>query len=151
MNSSSTSSSNDFQQLQVLHGAMMMGAVLIAVFLGFMMTSDGAVADFAGLMKGFLLIAMVLMAAEISASNLIWRSRQAKIPATNDPAVKWMHYRTSCIIRWALLEGGVLISVVLTFLEQNLAGFCIAAVGLVFLLMAKPSRDYVADQYRISV
>ncbi len=151
MNNLQNPKTNNFQQLQVLHGALMAGAVLMSIVLGFLLTQDAAVADFSGLTKGLLAIALVLMSLEIVVSNFIWRSRQATIPTAGLPSEKWLHYRTACILRWALLEGGILISVVLTFLERNTAGFCITAVGLAFLFLARPSRDYVAEQYGLEV
>ncbi len=145
------SKTNDFQQLQIMHGALMVGAILVSIMLGFMMSGDGAVADFKGLTSRMLQIAAIVMVVEIALSFLLWQNRQSSIPITNDQAEKWMHYRSSCILRWACLEGGILICVVLSFLEQNPAGLSIAAVGLVFLFLARPSKEFVEEHYGIKV
>ncbi|MCF8246899.1 MAG: hypothetical protein K9J37_10535 [Saprospiraceae bacterium] len=151
MKNLSNPKTNDFQQLQVLHGALMAGAVLVSIMLGFIMSGDGAVADFTGLTSGMLQIAIIVMTVEIALSFVLWRNSQSSIPTTDEQSEKWTHYRSSCIIRWACLEGGVLICVVLSFLEQNPAGFSIAAVGLAFLFLARPSKAYVAEQYGMEV
>ncbi len=138
---------NDFQQLQVLHAALMVGAVAVCVVLGLVMSREGAVATFTGWSDGLLLIAAIVMAAEVAISYLLWRSRQASIPISAPLFDKWMHYRSSCILRWACLEGGILIAVLLSYLEQNPAGFSIAAIGLGFLFLARPSREYFVEHY----
>ena len=145
------SNTDQFKQLQIMPGALMAGAVLMSCVIGFLLTSDGAVANFASLTDGLLLFAIIIMAAEIVISFVLWNNRQSNIPTTNVQSEKWAHYRSSCILRWACLEGGVLISIILSFLEQNPAGFSIAALGLGFLFLARPSREYVAEQYGINV
>lgn len=149
MNSLQNPKASEFQQLQILHGALMAGATLVSIMLGFLLVRDGALADYSKFTSGFLPIAAAIMFMEIAISFTIWNRRQSNIPVTNVASEKWLHYRSSCILRWALLEGGILISVILTFLERNPAGFCIPAVGLVFLFLARPSRDYVAEQYKL--
>ena len=123
---------------------------MICLVLGFVMSREGKVASFTGWTDGLLLYAMIFMAFEIGISHLLWNNRQSNIPVTNVQTEKWMHYRTSCILRWACLQGGILISVILSYLEQNTAGFAIAAVGLAFLFLARPSRDYVAENYGLN-
>lgn len=142
---------NDFKQIQILHGALMAGAMLMSIVIGGLLYSEGASADYAGLGSGFLLIAAVIMVLEISVSNVIWNNRQSNIPVTNVATEKWAHYRSSSILRWALLEGGIILSVVLTYMEKNLAGFIITAIGLAFLYLARPSRDYVSEKYGLNV
>ncbi len=111
------------------------------------MSREGAVATFSGWSDGLLLIAAIVMMAEIVLSFLLWSNRQSKIPVAGLLFEKWMHYRSSCIFRWACLEGGILIAVVLSYLEQNPAGFSIAAIGLGFLFLARPSREYFVEHY----
>lgn len=141
---------DNFKQLQILHGALMMGAIFISIVLGYLLTNEAAITDYAGLGSGFLAIAAAIMAVEVVISYLIWNKRQSNIPATNVATEKWAHYRSSCILRWAMLEGGIFLSVVLTYLEQNLAGFVITAIGLAFLFLARPSRDYVSEKYGLN-
>ena len=68
MENLSNTKTNDFQQLQIMHGALMMGAVLMCIVLGYLMTNEGAVANFDGWSHGLLLIATIVMGAEICPS-----------------------------------------------------------------------------------
>jgi len=128
----------------------MAGAILISCMLGFLLKRDGAVADYTGFTSGYLPIAAGILFMEIIISFVLWNKRQSEELTTKTTSEKWMHYRSACILRWALIEGGILISVVLTFLQQNLAGFVLVAIGLAFMFLARPNRDYVAEKYGLN-
>ena len=62
---------NDFQQLQILHAALMVGAISVCIVLGLVMSREGAVATFKGWSDGLLFIATIVMAAEVVVSYLL--------------------------------------------------------------------------------
>ena len=136
-----------FKQLQIMHLALVGGVVILSAVIGLLLSNKGAAADYSGIFQGFLLAASGILALQLVVSYLVWNKRQSGIPASAGSTEKMAHYQTSCILRWALIESGTLISVILTFLEQNLAGLAIAAVGLAFLFLAKPNKDYVMEKY----
>jgi hypothetical protein len=139
--------SGHFKQMQVLHTAMMVGVVMVAVILGGIISTEGTVTDYNGFVTGLLGIAAILMAAVLTVSQLIWNKRQGEIPNLKTADEKWMHYRSASIVRWAMIEGSIFFAICMVFVEKNLAGYLLVAVGLAFLYLARPNRDYAAEKY----
>ncbi len=149
MNNLTKPAAADFKALQVLHLALMIGAILMTSVLGFIMSSDGIAPAPISWLEGFPLYAIVIMAFEIVMSFVLWNMRQSKLPTNATVDEKLMHYRSSCILRWACLEGGVLISVIFAFLAHNPAIFAVSTVGLALMFLARPSKDYLMEKYGV--
>lgn len=139
-----------FKSLQILFMALMGGAILMATLMGFLISTEGEVKESTNWLEGFPLYAILLMAAEVVASYFLWNMRQSKLPdAGASAADKLAHYRSACILRWACLQGAVLVSIIFAFLDRNPMIFAVSAVGLALLFLARPSKDYFSEKYGV--
>jgi hypothetical protein len=147
MNSLQSNFSAKFKQLQILHLALVGGAVFMGCIIWFLMPNTGILATTINWFEGLPLISIIVMAVEIALSYFVWFSRQSKIPATASANEKWNHYQSSCVIRWACLQGATLITIVFAHLVQHPYIFGVSAVGLALLIIARPSKDYLMEKY----
>jgi hypothetical protein len=147
MNNLQNSVNTKFKQLQTLHIALMLGALLMGSVLWFLIKSQAGEPSPINWLEGFPLYALIIMVVQVAASTLLWSNRQSKLPSAGTADEKWAHFSSSCILRWACLDGGILVSIVLAYLALQPEIFAISAAGLVLLFLARPSKEYLSEKY----
>lgn len=60
-------------------------------------------------------------------------------------------YRTSLIMRWALVEGFNLLILIMAFLQQDKSLLLLFGAGLVFFFSLKPSAPAFSEAYELSL
>lgn len=83
-------------------------------------------------------------------SFLLYRRRLAKGVQLESLTEKLEHYRVSCIMRWAMLEFGILIVVVLAMIDGNYPLFLVYALGVAIFAFTRPGIDDFKSEYSIN-
>ncbi len=138
-----------FQQLNVLYYALLVGQVLFAAVVYFLLSNDmtdHALPD-ASLFQW--LVPPVIMAGA-GAAYLLNRQRQAQLDQLADLPAKTDHYRSSVIIRSALMEGANLFAVIAALIDVNMTYLFYFAVGLLAFIYFRPSKDEFSSAYDLS-
>jgi len=127
--------SKDMRELNILHRALAVGASLIIGVFYYLIGDDlrlDATSTFFYLGFGAIIFGVIFSEWFYKFSI---KQNSEKDYADYDSAL-W-DYRAANIRRWALIEGPILISTVLMFIDSNMYLLFAAIVGLFFLLYSK--------------
>ncbi len=139
-----------FRNLAIVHGALLGGLVLLAGVAYYLNTGPGLPAEYSvegGLMPW---IVPAAVAAGVAMAYLVNRRRLAAAPAKASAAERWSHYRTTCFLRWGIVEGPVILSFLFFLLDEDWNYLLYGLAGLAFLALLRPARVELERYYRFS-
>lgn len=127
-----------FSILRLLHLSMMAAVIIFGLITHFVLipVQDFKPNDYAAL---FINIAAVYLAIAVALSYWLFGLRVQAAKQQNSLSDKLNTYRAATIIRFALIEGALLLTVVFYLLTGNLVLLGIAGVGLVVLALLHPN------------
>ncbi|MEO1258111.1 MAG: hypothetical protein AAFZ15_04915 [Bacteroidota bacterium] len=134
-----------FKQTQILYYGMFIGQAFMALVIFYLMQEgpeNSPVSPFDIIIPGAVVMGFAV-------SYFIGQQRKNAIPVNGSMQEKLDHYRTTNIIKWALLEGGNLISLVLTFATANTNYLLWFGLGLAAFVLLRPSKDKFMEEYQI--
>lgn len=141
---SGITSKDYFNHLGVLHSSLFMGPVLfalISIFINRTKTPlDGELSTI------FLFMVPLFAIGAIIGSHLISKSQLAAIKTKAELSDKLQDYRGLIILRYALIEGAALFSIVTYFLTANFILLGIGALLVIFLGIQRPTKAKVAKE-----
>ena len=138
-----------FRQIITLYYALLAGQILFCLVAVFALDSPSPMqSGWPGEPLGMVL--PILMAGGMMTAFLINNKRMASAAAEPDLDAKMAHYRTSVIIRSALLEGVNLFCIVGYLLEHNITFLYFFAAGILVFLYFRPSIKEFIQHYGIS-
>ncbi len=143
------SSNNEFKGIYILYYALLAGQVLIALIMSFLIIDAEKIFSWE-MSNPFHLIAPILMLSCISMSSLLFTKRMEEAKSIKSLYKKLEHYRSSIILRSALLEGANLICIIFYFLEFNYLFLLLFFIGLAALLLIRPSEEMFKEKYRLT-
>ena len=86
----------------------------------------------------------------IIASQFFQRKQMEGLPTSAPLSEKLAHFRKWGIVKWAVAEGGNLVSLILTFLFGNITTYIWFGVGVLMFAFLRPTLDKFATDYQIS-
>lgn len=142
------SSEPDFRSLQVLFYAFLTGLLIFMFVIIFLILEAPGVEQYLlGPGKDLLLTGLYALTT-IAISRFIDRMRQRQIPAMQRVAhPDFAHYRSTVILRLALLEGAGLLTILLAFVTRNLQLFTVTALVLMAFWLARPREEEFRERY----
>jgi hypothetical protein len=126
---------------------MLAGQVLIGLILWYLMMGK---ANQSELYPGYKWIAPVAVLGCIAVSFLLGNKHREGIPALTKLDEKLDHFRRTSIVRYALVEGGNLIAVLLAFMSSDDSLLLWFALGIAAFVLLRPSLDDFAGRYSLS-
>ena len=139
---------DQFKAIQILHLALMIGTILPFTLLWFFQPPviDMEVSNAVfGIVLPFLVIGAAIIGTFLSKKN------KERVSAKDPIVDKLANFRSSGIIRWALIEGASLMSFVIFFMiEPNILCLIAFAFGLFALAVLRPTVDGFATEYGLS-
>jgi hypothetical protein len=126
-----------FTSLRIIHAALLLGMIVFFLIIRFvLLTSD--IIDKSTVTDIFLLyIPPILLAVAILAGWLLFKS-QLKQSEGKILTLKLMDYRAALIVRWALLEGAVLFSLIMFLIYADRYFMGVALVGMAAFTFLRP-------------
>ncbi|MEL6922741.1 MAG: hypothetical protein AAFO94_01755, partial [Bacteroidota bacterium] len=96
-------------------------------------------------------IGMIVLMS-VSMSVILYRMRLKNVQTSTAMGLeeKITAFRSNSIMRWALLEGAALCSIILYFLEGNYLYLIYYCVPIVVLIMARPTIDGFIRDYQLN-
>ncbi|MCB1319297.1 MAG: hypothetical protein KDK34_03530 [Leptospiraceae bacterium] len=138
-----------FRQINTLYYSMLGGQVLFAVVAVFLLEHPQAFRSGWPAAPLGLVLPLVAVGA-LGAAFFINRKRLAEGSAESDLEAKLAHYRSTVIVRSALVEGMTLMSIVFFMLELNTTYLVFFGLGLLVFLYFRPSGDEFSRYYGLS-
>jgi hypothetical protein len=138
-----------FTTLRILHAAMLLGMIVFFLIIRFaLLTSD--IIDNAMVTDTFLLyIPPIIIGVGILAGWMLFKN-QLKQSEDKILTLKLMDYRAALIIRWALLEGAVLIALVLFLIYADRYFMGVALVGMAAFTFLRPDPRKAVTHLNLS-
>ncbi len=134
-----------FKQTQILYYALFAGQAMIGLILFYLMQDNPqdreVVPPFSFIIPGAVLFG-------IAAAYFIGQKRQSDIPVNGIVQEKLEHFKSSSILKYALAEGGNLISLLLTFTMANSNYMIWFVIGLAVFILLRPKRDQFIEDIR---
>jgi hypothetical protein len=131
-----------FSILSTLHRAFLIGQVLFAVAAVAVRTTGQMEVD-AGKELGEILpiVALGLAIAGVAASHFLFSKRLETLRQRDGLAQKLQDYRSALILRWALLEGPVMLAIIAYMLTGNFLLLILIAAVVILFIFFRPSRS----------
>lgn len=129
---------------QLIFIALLMGMLVFGA-IAFFLNKDQAQLSI-NTQDPFTFIAPVLLVAGIFAGNFIYKKLLSQIRNAKNLQQKVGVYTSSSIIRYALIEGPVLFSIVAFLISANSFFLIFTVVGILYFLTLKPNPDKIARE-----
>ncbi len=125
--------------LALVSGQLLMCGVIVFLNMG-QETVTGSIFNY---------IAPIISLTTISVAFFLKGKHQEKARQLTDETQKLEHFRSSNIMRWALIEGGTITMIIFFFLEHNYIYLFLFALGMAAFTLLKPSEESLRENYRL--
>jgi hypothetical protein len=132
--------------LQIMFFALFAGSTIVLIMFYFM-APDGS-ESLSG--DGFIMYIPLVMLTLIAGAFYLGRNRIEAARQLRDLKQKMTAYRAALILRWALIEGSVLMTSVFFFLTRDIQLLIVAGVGIVIFALFFPSRERIITDLELS-
>jgi len=150
MNKKLLTSKEYFTSLTIVYFALLGGQVLLGAVSVFL-TQFNAVALTDGSLDAVLLIVVsVFTLGGLAASHLLFKNRLAKIEKSDSLILKTGQYRTSLILKLALIEGPTFFAAIGYLLTANYLFLLFFGGLLLFYLTQKPSKPKLISDLQLN-
>jgi hypothetical protein len=149
-----TTSGRYMRTLKTLHTVLLAGMMLFAAIAVILLGTKTFTGPEPGKMHDILkFLAPLAALSGFIGSTIIFKKQLDEINAALNSSLgqKLARYRTACIIRWALLEGPVILAVIGLLLTGNYYFYGpIIFLLLIFFLLYAPSEEKIKMQVKMS-
>ena len=135
-----------FRSIQILHGAMFMGVVMMLIILKFVLgIEDRSEGDYL-----FAMVGIGLAMSSLIIGNIIYNKKVEAIKKEQLPMMERLsQYQATFILNLALLEGPALVCLILHFLNGDPLLFYACLFMIVMLAMARPTEEKIMREFGI--
>lgn len=131
---------NDFRALQVLHGALLAGMLLLGVVSTFLIISHGPYVQLGSFEKTLQIIVVLLSVGGTAAGFTLFNKKIQAISPMDPVKDRLNAYRAAAIVRWALIEMPTLFSLIAFLLTGNYAFLALAIALLLVFAVVRPAK-----------
>jgi hypothetical protein len=135
------------KQLRLLFIAMLTGQLLLLVIIGSIVISKQSTQFWYTNQASFIILGLTTLTS-ISAI-IIPCSQLRKLRTEKDDDKLYAGYRTICIIRWTLLESGVMISTIGAYFFNQPVLLLFGISGIVLFILHYPTERKLFDELRL--
>ena len=140
-----------FKQTQVLFYALLAGQLMICLVL-LLISSKSHINPSLDMSFGDIkqLLMILLVPAAIMGSHYLYSNKSREGKQLKGFEEKLMHFRASSILRWALLEGVNLITLIFFFLTKNYFFLLIFGFGFLIFFFTRPTENGFTEDYKLN-
>lgn len=137
-----------FSTLAVIHAGLVVG-LLLFLSIAFYINATGKVAD--DVMRNiFIWVVPFIAASGVLVSSWIYKKRIREVRDVEDFRSRLSTYQTAIMIRWYILEGVALLSIVTYLITGDAFFFAIAGLLIVVLVMVRASRRQLVGDLQLN-
>ena len=133
---------NEFKALQILHMALLTGMALFTVISVFLVTK-GLIPANKALEKPLQVVALLVSVGATAAGFALFNKRIKSIQSTDTVASRIATYRAAAILRWALIEMPVLLSIISFILTGNYAFLALGIALILVFVVVRPAKPVI--------
>lgn len=147
---SDSSNRSYFQSLRIIHASILGGSILFLAVVRFLLIEPDDLATAAIDDPLILYLPAAVMLIGVLLGEFLFR-RQVKdarpLPELID---KLNAYRAACIVRWAAIEGPVLLATIFFMLYADKYFMAIALVGMALMAFARPTPEKAVQNLQLN-
>lgn len=140
-----------FKSTQILYLALLMGQMLFAGVVYFLLTPDNLNEVTTAPSSIFQNILPFVMVSSIGLAFYLYKIRLQQVPSMQDLSEKITHHRTTNIIRWAFIEGANFFALVVAMLEGTPFYLIYFGLGLLVFVFMRPTVNGFAKDYNLTL
>ncbi len=138
-----------FRSTFLLYIALLLGQIVFCFFVVFMVTQPDRPILKEGSDYPFLALLVIFLAA-----GAAWYMNQLRIKSIVSLEAnfegKLLHYRTTVLLRSAMVEAGNLFCLILALLENSLTPLLYFCIGILSFMYFKPNAKEVTELYKLN-
>lgn len=139
-----------FQSLRIIHAFILGGAILFLAFVRFLGIDPDDLATAAIEDPVILYLPAAFMLLGVLFGEFMFR-RQTKEASQHPELIDKLNaFRTACIMRWASMEGPVLLAIVFFLLYADKYFMAIALVGMALMAFARPTPQQAVKNLNLN-
>jgi hypothetical protein len=135
------------KSLNVIYLALILGQLAFMAVAIFIANDSLPDVENMSLLRTFIPVVSV---STVAISYVIYNKRREQGAELDDLTAKTLHYRTSNIIRWAVVEAGNLFAVVSVLLTGSMFFLIFFALGMGVFLVYRPTIKGFVNDYNLS-
>jgi len=132
----------DYKNLTILHRAMIAGSIMFFCIIIYLIQSGGRfnhnVDSIFFIIPAIAIPISILFGSKVYSTNI--NNATTRTFESYEDAV--MNFRATNIIKWALVEGMTLVSIVFGFIDANPYIFAATLIGIFFLITSSVKREH---------
>ncbi|MEM6768358.1 MAG: hypothetical protein AAF655_25695 [Bacteroidota bacterium] len=148
MNTHGQTSKEYLNYLQLIHAALIIGQLLFAGVAIFLISQGGPLSE--DLTDIFQLLAPILVLGGIAGSIFLPKTLLASAKESSDLSGKLQTYRSTSIIKFAILEAPSLVSLVAFLLTGNSFFLGLAAIIVAVFFMNRPTTSTIINELELN-
>lgn len=134
---------NEFKALQILHMAMLTGMTIFAVISVFLVIQGMVKVNVAAFEKPLQVVALLASVGGTAAGFALFNKRLKSIQVMDTAQNRLGAYRAAAILRWALIEGPILLSIIFFLLTGNYAFLALAIALILVFVVVRPAKPVI--------
>ena len=133
----------DKKNIKTLHLSMCFGILMITLVIYYLISTNPSETIYSFNTMFFRISAVILLLCLLAGSKLYQINiNHASNKKFDSYEAAHSNFRATNILRWAFLECGTVMSIILAYLDNNLLGLILGAIGLLFLYISKPNVEH---------
>lgn len=134
-----------FKSIKIVFFSLLVGQLTFALIALYLNLGSESVKGNVGAMRNiFLIIALIFALNGLLTGNMIYRSRLRKVIKNPSLSKKLSEYRSTLLIRLAMLEASTLFSLVAYLLTADLIFVGFAGMTLAYFVFLNPRKETIA-------
>lgn len=129
--------------ITIIHFALCMSVFAFGAFM--FLTTENATLNLADTADTFFFLVPVFAILAAFVSQFLFRKNLKRVQTKNTLKEKLVHYQSSKIIQFALIEGAAFFSIAIFMITTNLFYLIIAIVLLTYLIFLRPSTSTIKE------
>jgi hypothetical protein len=138
-----------FRVLSILHASLMSAQLFFAAIV-FYLHSSGSIASSTGSMNILFYVVPLVILGGLIGSSVLFKSKLKSLHQIIELKDKLTGYRVALLLKYAMLEGPSLFSIVVYFLTANFIFLCFTGLIIVVFLVNRPSPENAATDLELS-
>lgn len=139
-----------FKGLQFIYFALLVGQIFFVIISLFLVTQKLFKSDRHDLENILMPVLVILALICMVSGNKLFKGKLQKLGEVHPVSQRFSEYRAACMVRWALLEGPCIFSIICFLLTSNFLFLVIAALILFIFGSTAPVKNKVAADLGIS-
>jgi hypothetical protein len=137
------------RSLKMIHSSLLIGMIVFSIIVVVLMMTASIFEDDAGSVHNIMkFLVPVITVAAFFGSGIIFKKKTDMLKQASGMGFRYRmeQYRSACMVRWAILEGAVMLALIAQLLTKNYYYTIFIFLLLIFFFLYAPTADKIKTQ-----